>query len=51
MNLVHHDVNVEVLLVIVRDNHILMILVTEFTESVQRAICPLWLRWTFSWWP
>src|ERR1035438_10281900 len=51
MNLVDHDVDVKVLLVIVRNNHILVVLVTEFTESVQRALCPLWLRWTFSRWP
>ena len=41
MNFVHHDVDVEVRSVIVRDNHILMVLVTEFTKSVQSTDCPL----------
>ena len=33
MNLVHHDVDVKVLLVIVRDNHILMVPVSECAET------------------
>jgi hypothetical protein len=44
MNLVDHDVDVKVLLVIVRDNHELMVLVSECLQRVQRAICPLRLR-------
>jgi hypothetical protein len=48
MNFVHHDVDVEVGSVIVRDNHILMVLVTEFTESVQSTDSPLLSGWHLS---
>ena len=51
MNLVYHDVDVKVLLVIVGNNHILVVPVSKCVQRVQRAICPLWLRWTFSRWP
>ena len=37
MNFVHHDMDVEVRSIIVRNNHILMVLITEFMESVQSA--------------
>ncbi len=44
MNFVHHDVDVEVRSVIVRDNHILMVLVAEYTQSVQSTDGPLLSR-------
>jgi hypothetical protein len=44
MDFVDHDVDVEVRSVIVRDNHILMVLVTEFTKSVQSTDSPLFSR-------
>ena len=51
MNLVHHDVDVKMLFVVVRDDHILMVFVSECLQCVQRAICPLWSSRTFSWRP
>src|ERR1035438_5704629 len=34
MNLVHHDVNMEMLLVIVRDDHILMVFISECLQCL-----------------
>jgi hypothetical protein len=51
MNLVYHDVDVEVLLVIVRDNHILMVPVSKCVQRVRRAIHPLRSSRMFSRWP
>ena len=51
MNLVEHDVDVKMLLVIVRDDHELMAFISERLQCVQRAIHPLRSSRTLSWRP
>src|ERR1039458_3395328 len=51
MNLVEHDVNVKMLLVVVCDDHELMAFISESLQCVQRAIYPLWSSRTLTWRP
>ncbi len=51
MDFVHHDVNMEMLFVVVRDDHILMMFISKRLQCLDRAICPLWSSRAFSWRP
>src|ERR1017187_3571252 len=51
VNLVEHDVYMKMLFVVVRDDHILVVSVSECFQCVQRSVCPLWSSRTFSWRP
>ena len=51
MNLVQHDVNMEVLLVFVGNDHVLVVLVPELVQRVDGGINPFFPRRMFSWRP
>src|ERR1035438_8607107 len=51
VNLVEHNVYMKMLFVVVRDDHILVVSVSECFQCVQRCVCPLWSSRTFSWRP
>ena len=51
VNLVHHDVDMEVLLVVVSDDHVQVFVEPKLLQCVQGSIGPLCARRTFTWRP